>query len=126
MAACAASAKSASLRLQPVLLALVTRRARLDCVSHLRYVNGRHVVIMVDFPPACTLPAFAVTILISWLDASVRDCSASRPKHNPPCRVALDGLAEKWSNEEVVDQPGASVGNGVEKCGDNCESSKVR
>ena len=23
-----------------------------------------------------------------------RDCSDSRPKHNPPCRVAVDGLAE--------------------------------
>ena len=28
--------------------------------------------------------------------------------------------------EGEVDEPGASVGNGVEKCGHNCRSSKVR
>ena len=31
----------------------------------------------------------------------------------------------KESNEGVVDEPGASVGNGVDKCGDNCGSNKV-
>ena len=50
-----------------------------------------------------------------------RGCSASRPKHNPPCRVAVDGLIDG-----EVDEPSASVGEDVEKCGDNCGSSKVR
>ena len=48
------------------------------------------------------------------------DCSASRPKQNPPCRGAVDGRAEGDSEKKVVDEPVASVGNGVEKCGDNC------
>ena len=38
------------------------------------------------------------------------DCSASRPNNNEGEVVGL----------------GASVGKGVEKCGDNCGSSKVR
>ena len=54
------------------------------------------------------------------------DCSASRPKHNPPCRVAVDGHIEGYNNEREVDDPSASVGNGKEKRGDNCGSSKVR
>ena len=33
---------------------------------------------------------------------------------------------EGQSNEGAADEPSASVGNGVEKCGDHCESSKVR
>ena len=52
------------------------------------------------------------------------DCSASRPKRNPPLREAVDGLAEVYSNERVADEPCANVGNGLEKCGDNCGSSK--
>ena len=44
------------------------------------------------------------------------DCSASRPKHHPPCGMAVDGLAEGYNNERKVDEPSASVRNGVEKC----------
>ena len=54
------------------------------------------------------------------------DCSASRPKHDPPCRVAVDGHIEGYNNEREVYEPSASVGNGVENCGENCVSSKVR
>ena len=38
------------------------------------------------------------------------DCSASRPKHNPPCRVAVDGHIEGYNNEEEVGEPSASAG----------------
>ena len=55
-----------------------------------------------------------------------RDCAASRPKHNPPCGGAVDGHTEGYNNEGEVDEPGASEGIGVEKCGDNCGSSKVQ
>ena len=33
---------------------------------------------------------------------------------------------EAFYNVGEEDEPGASVGHGVEKCGDNCGSSKVR
>ena len=54
------------------------------------------------------------------------DCSASRPKHNPPRRVAVDGHAEGKNDEGDVVELGVSEGEGVEKCGDNCASSRVR
>ena len=54
------------------------------------------------------------------------DCSASRPKHNPPCRVAVDGLIDEKNSEGEVDEPGASLGEDVEKSGDNRGSSKMR
>ena len=54
------------------------------------------------------------------------DCSVTRPKHKPPCGVAVDGLVEGYSREGEVDEPGASVGKDVEKCGDNRGSNKVR
>ena len=38
----------------------------------------------------------------------------------------MEGLAEGYDNEGEVDEPSASVGNGVEKCGDNCGPSKAR
>ena len=46
---------------------------------------------------------------ILWLKTCERDCSANLPEHNPPCTVAVDGLAEGQSNEGVVDEPNASV-----------------
>ena len=54
------------------------------------------------------------------------ETSNRRPKHNPPCTVAVDGHAEGNNNEGEVDDPSANVGNGEQKCGDNCGSSKVR
>ena len=30
-----------------------------------------------------------------------RDCSASRPKHDPPCRVVVDGLAEGTNKRQT-------------------------
>ena len=54
------------------------------------------------------------------------DCPASRPKHNPPCRGAVDGLIDKFNSEGDVDEQGASVRKDVEKCGGICGSSKVR
>ena len=55
----------------------------------------------------------------AMLQLAKRDCPASRPNHNPPCRVAVDGLAEGYNNEREVNEPNASVRNGRE-CGDNC------
>ena len=46
---------------------------------------------------------------ILWLKTCERDCSANLPEHNPPCTVAVDGLAEGQSNEGVVDEPNASA-----------------
>ena len=43
------------------------------------------------------------------------NCSASRPRRNPPCREAVGGLAEGYNNDGKIDEPGASVRNGVEK-----------
>ena len=45
------------------------------------------------------------------------DCSANRPKQNPPCRGAVHGLAEGYNNEGEVNEPSAIVGNVIEKCG---------
>ena len=55
-----------------------------------------------------------------------RECSASRPKHNPPCRVAVDGLIDGCNSEGEVDEPGAGVEKDVQKCEENGVSSKVR
>ena len=52
------------------------------------------------------------------------DCSASRPKHNPLCRVAVDGLAEGQSGKGEVVGLGASVGNGVENGKEQGASNK--
>ena len=38
-----------------------------------------------------------------------RDCSASRPKQNPPGRGAVDGLIDGYSSEGEADEPSASV-----------------
>ena len=54
-----------------------------------------------------------------------RNFSASRPKHNPPCVVAGDGLTDGYNSKGEVDEPGANVGKDVEKCEDNCGSSMV-
>ena len=54
------------------------------------------------------------------------DCSASRPKHNPPCRVAADGLIDGCNSEGEVDEPGAGAEKDVEKGEENCGSSNVR
>ena len=43
------------------------------------------------------------------------DCSASRPKQNLPCRVAVDGLIDGYNSEGEVDEPGAGVEKVVEK-----------
>ena len=40
------------------------------------------------------------------------DCSACRPKQNPPSRVAVDGLIDGYNSEGEADEPGASVGKG--------------
>ena len=57
---------------------------------------------------------------------SVRgDRPANQPQHNLPYRRAVAGLPEGYGNEREVDEPSASVGNGVEKRGANCGSSKV-
>ena len=31
-----------------------------------------------------------------------KGCSANLPKHNHPCKVAVDGLADRWSNEGEI------------------------
>ena len=55
-----------------------------------------------------------------------RDCSANQPKHNTPCRVAVDGLIDGYNSEGEVDEPRAGVGKNVEKGEENGVSSKVR
>ena len=55
-----------------------------------------------------------------------RDCSDNRPKHNPPCRVAVDGDMDGYNREGEVDEPGAGVEKDVEEGEENGESSKVR
>ena len=37
------------------------------------------------------------------------DRSASRPKHDPPCKVGGDGHIEGCNNEREVDEPSAGV-----------------
>ena len=53
------------------------------------------------------------------------DYSASRPKHDPPCRVAVGGHIDGKNNERGVDEPGAGVDKGIEKGEDKSGSSKV-
>ena len=36
-------------------------------------------------------------------------CSVSRPRRNPPCRVAVDGLIDKFLSEGEVDESGGGV-----------------
>ena len=45
------------------------------------------------------------------------DCSASRPKHDPPCRVAVDGHIDGYKNERGVDEPGAGAEKRLEEKG---------
>ena len=53
------------------------------------------------------------------------DSSACRQKHNPPHRVAVDGLNDGCYSEGEADEPSAGVGKCVEK-GEKCGSSNVR
>ena len=43
--------------------------------------------------------------------------------HDPPCRVAVDGLIEGYNSEAEVDEPGASAEKDVEKDEENCGSA---
>ena len=52
------------------------------------------------------------------------DCSAKRPKKNPPCGVAAVEIVEGQSNEGVIGL-GASAGNGAGKSEVKSASSKV-
>ena len=47
------------------------------------------------------------------------DGAVSRPKHNPPCRVAVDGLIDGYNSEGQADEPGAGVEKDVEKDEEN-------
>ena len=46
------------------------------------------------------------------------NCLASGPRHDPPCRVAVDRNINGYNNVREVDKPNASSGKCMEKCGD--------
>ena len=68
--------------------------------------------------------ALAVTSALSVAHVR-RDCSASRPKLNPPCRVAVDGLIDGYNSEGEVDEPCAGVKKVVKEGEEKGVSSKV-
>ena len=53
------------------------------------------------------------------------DCSARRPKHNPPCRVAVGGLANGSRSKGEFVGLLASVGHGAQNGEKKVVSSKV-
>ena len=66
--------------------------------------------------------------LMKIIDLQSCGWSASGEPFGPTFFAELQwmDLSKDITNEGEADEPGASAGNGVEKRGDNCGSSKVR